>query len=206
MPDSGRVVTIPRPARAQIQQPLHGTGRPTGHEPADHILDPLKTRGVLDLGQAVPCALANPVDHGPNEEGVSSGSARKGWVKPSPSPYTAKIATAISRRWVREATAFQTDDEGESIEAQIDSMDDNAADEQATPSPHIAGLIYARDVIELVGSSVGPSPAFPQSQRGLAWVFGVPGAPPSRIEDGIGKRKRCDFEEDAGEEYLQRRV
>jgi len=32
-------------------------------------------------------------------------------------------------------------------------MDSDAADEQATRFPHIAGLIYARGVVELIGSS-----------------------------------------------------
>ncbi|KAK1807894.1 hypothetical protein LTR12_017752 [Friedmanniomyces endolithicus] len=42
-----------------------------------------------------------------------------------------EIAIAISRQWVRGDTAFQRDHEDESIEAQIDRMDSNAADEQA---------------------------------------------------------------------------
>ena len=41
-------------------------------------------------------------------------------------------------------------------------MDDNAADEQATHSPHIARMIYARDVLELVGSSTDKRQRFRQ--------------------------------------------
>ncbi|KAK1809579.1 hypothetical protein LTR12_016055 [Friedmanniomyces endolithicus] len=64
-----------------------------------------------------------------------------------------EIAIAISRQWVRGDSAVQRDHEEESVEAQIDRIDSNAADEQATHSPHVARLICARDVMELVGSS-----------------------------------------------------
>ena len=56
------------------------------------------------------------------------------------------IAIAISRRWVRSSSAF-TDEE--TIEDR-----EEIADDQATHSPFTAGAIYAREMQELLGSTV----------------------------------------------------
>jgi hypothetical protein len=62
-----------------------------------------------------------------------------------------EISIAISQKWAGGATTFQGDSAAEGIE-QIDRMNDGAADAQVTHSPHIAGVMYARDVIKIVGS------------------------------------------------------
>ena len=64
-----------------------------------------------------------------------------------------EIAIAISRQWVRGATQFQPDEADENDEWRREQTLSEAADEQATHSPHIAGLIYARDSIEMSGAT-----------------------------------------------------
>ncbi|TKA60225.1 hypothetical protein B0A55_13169, partial [Friedmanniomyces simplex] len=117
-----------------------------------------------------------------------------------------EIAIAISRKWVRGATAFQGDNTDEGIEAQIDSMDDNAADEQATHSPPIAGLIYARDVMEIVGSSADRRQRFRKVSEDWYRFLGFQSTAMKDEKEGVGKRKRCEFEDDASEERMQRRA
>ncbi|KAK0768541.1 hypothetical protein LTR59_017590 [Friedmanniomyces endolithicus] len=117
-----------------------------------------------------------------------------------------EIAIAVSRQWVRGDSAFQRDNEDESIEAQIDSMDGNAADEQATHSPHIAGLIYARDVMELVGSSADRRRRFRKVSEDWHRFLGFESTAVKDERQGPVKRKWCGFEDDAEEEQVRRRA
>ena len=117
-----------------------------------------------------------------------------------------EIAIAISRQWVRGDSAFQRDHEEESIEAQIDRMDSNAADEQATHSPHVAGLIYARDVMELVGSSADRRQRFRKVSEDWHRFLGFESTAVRDEKQGPFKRKWCGFEEDAEEEQVRRRA
>ena len=120
-----------------------------------------------------------------------------------------EIAIAISRQWVRGETAFDEDGEGESIESQITAMDGVAADEQATHSAHVAGLIYARDVMELFGSTAVRRKRFRKISgdwhRFLEFVSARTGDT-TTDSTVTGKRKRGEFEEDGSEERMRRRA
>ena len=117
-----------------------------------------------------------------------------------------EIAIAISRQWVRGDSAFQRDSEDESIEAQVERMDGDAADEQATHSPHIAGLIYARDVMELVGSSVDRRRRFRKVSEDWHRFLGFESTAVQDDKQGVSKRKWCGFEEEAEQEQVRRRA
>ena len=87
------------------------------------------------------------VDHGPDDGGVAAGEQGRVGLPSHVAAYR-EIAIAISRQWVRGATAFQSDKAEENEEWQKHNVLSDAADDQATHSPHIAGLIYARNSME----------------------------------------------------------
>ena len=64
-----------------------------------------------------------------------------------------EIAIAISREWVRGATQFQRDEADPNEEWDEANHISQAADLQATHSPHIAGSIYARNSMERSGAN-----------------------------------------------------
>ncbi|KAK5677284.1 hypothetical protein LTS10_010473 [Elasticomyces elasticus] len=113
-----------------------------------------------------------------------------------------EIAIAVSRQ----DSAFQRDNEDENIEARIDSIDGDAADEQATHSPHIAGLIYARDVMELVGSSGDRRRRFRKVSEDWHRFLGFESTAVKDERQGPTKRKWCRFEGDAEDKQVRRRA
>jgi hypothetical protein len=60
-----------------------------------------------------------------------------------------KIAISISRRFLRGATAFKADKGDENKALDKEHAGASIADEQAGHTAHIAGLIYARGIIEI---------------------------------------------------------
>ena len=116
-----------------------------------------------------------------------------------------EIAVAISRQWVRGATAFQSDQDEENEEWEKENTTGNAADEQATHSPHIAGLIYARNSMEMAGTTADRRRQFRAVSTDWHRFLGFES---SRIKDEKTdlKRKRCPFEDDADDERLERRI
>ena len=115
-----------------------------------------------------------------------------------------EIAIAISRQWVRGATAFQSDQDDENEEWEKENGAGNAADEQATHSPHIAGLIYARNSMEMSGTTSDRRRQFRAVSTDWHRFLGFESA---RIKDEKTdlKRKRCAFEDDAHDERMERR-
>ncbi|KAK0973037.1 hypothetical protein LTR54_017430 [Friedmanniomyces endolithicus] len=85
-------------------------------------------------------------------------------------------------------------------------MGSNAADERATHSPHVAGLIYARDVMELVGSSADRRQRFRKVSEDWHRFLGFESTAVRDEKQGPFKRKCCGFEEDAEEEQVRRRA
>ena len=116
-----------------------------------------------------------------------------------------EIAIAISRRWVRASTAFQVDEDDEDAEWRKQNVLSDAADEQATHSPHIAGTIYARDAMELSGATADRRQRFRAVSRDWHQFLGFESAQVKEEKVDL-KRKRCPFEEEAHEGMVERRI
>jgi hypothetical protein len=63
-----------------------------------------------------------------------------------------EIAIGISRRFLRGATAFKADEGDKNEVSDEEHAGASIADEQAGYTAHIAGLIYARGIIEIAGA------------------------------------------------------
>lgn len=116
-----------------------------------------------------------------------------------------EIAIAISRQWVRGATAFQVDEADENEEWRKENMLSDVADDQATHSPHIAGMIYARDSMEMSGATADRRRQFRAVSTDWHRFLGF-GSTREKDEKVDLKRKRCRFENDADEERVERRI
>ncbi|KAB2571947.1 hypothetical protein DBV05_g9403 [Lasiodiplodia theobromae] len=116
------------------------------------------------------------------------------------------VAIGISRRFMRGSSAFRAD-EGEEDEQQQQMEEEQAAaaiaEEQAGHTTHIAGLIYARGMMEQVGVVAEKRLLFRASSTDWHRFLGFQSAF-KREEPALRKRKRCTFEDDADEERLDR--
>jgi hypothetical protein len=63
-----------------------------------------------------------------------------------------EIAIGISRRFLRGSAAFQPEEGDENKEWNKENIEASIADEQAGHTSHIAGLVYARGIMELAGA------------------------------------------------------
>jgi peptide subunit release factor RF-3 len=61
------------------------------------------------------------------------------------------MAISISWRYLRGSTAFQAE-EGEEKEGNKETAEASIADKQAGHTSHVAGLVYARGIIEQAGA------------------------------------------------------
>jgi RecQ family ATP-dependent DNA helicase len=112
-----------------------------------------------------------------------------------------EIAIGISRRFMRGSTVFQQEDEDE------DEMGDNPwaeiADLQAGHTSSIAGMIYAREMMERVGVIAERRLLFRLSSEDWHRFLGFDSAIDS-IDHTSSKRKRYPFEEEVEEERFER--
>jgi superfamily II DNA helicase RecQ len=106
-----------------------------------------------------------------------------------------EVAIGISRKFMRGTTSFQ-EDEGE------DKEEDDIADEQAGHGSHVAGMVYARGVMEMAGVVMSKRRQFRTSSTDWHRFLGFASATEEMKQDG-GKRK-CPFELDADEGRFQR--
>ncbi|KAG9380630.1 RecQ Superfamily II DNA helicase [Pyrenophora tritici-repentis] len=93
-----------------------------------------------------------------------------------------EMAIGISRRFLRGSTAFQADEGEENKEWAEEQAGDSIADEQAGHTSHVAGLVYARGIME----------QFLGFQAGLD------------DQRRSSKRKRAPFESEADEARVDR--
>jgi hypothetical protein len=113
-----------------------------------------------------------------------------------------EIAIGISRRFLRGSTAFKTEEGEENGEQDAENIEAGIADEQAGHTAHIAGMIYARDMIELAGAVADKRQQFRMSSTD--W-HGFLGFDADRQQDeGCKKRKRAPFESEADEARIDR--
>jgi hypothetical protein len=116
-----------------------------------------------------------------------------------------EAAIAISRRWVRASTAFQIDEDDEDAEWRKQNVLSDVADEQATHSPHITGMIYTRNAMEMSGATADRRQQFRAVSQDWHRFVGFESAQVKEEKASL-KRKRCPFEEEAHEEMQERRV
>lgn len=117
------------------------------------------------------------------------------------------IAIGISRKFMRRSTVFHKDkgDEKEEEEWDEESMAAAIADAQAGHTSHIAGMIYARAIMEQAGAVADKRQQFRASSmdwhRFLCFQSAVEG---QQQAAGSKKRKRAPFEAEAEEGRMDR--
>ncbi|KAG9193953.1 hypothetical protein G6011_03988 [Alternaria panax] len=117
-------------------------------------------------------------------------------------PAYREIAIGISRRFLRGSTAFRADEGDENEEWNEENTWSAIADMQAGHTVHIAGMIYARGIMEQAGAVADKRQQFRMSStdwhRFLGFQVGV------ADDDGCKKRKRAPFESEADEARMDR--
>src|SRR5579871_5449988 len=120
-----------------------------------------------------------------------------------------EIAIGISRRFMRGSTSFQhEDDEGREFET-VDDVSAEVQDLQAGHTSHVAGMIYARGIMEQSGVVASMRQHFRKSSENWHGFLGFRSANVD-INDGSNqgisyKHMRFPFEEEANEEQFERR-
>ena len=112
-----------------------------------------------------------------------------------------EIAIGISRRFLRGSTAFRAEEDDENQEWDEENFVSAIADEQAGHTAHIAGMIYARGIMEQAGAVADKRQQFRISSTDWHRFLGFQA---SSTEDGCRKRKRARFESEADEARIDR--
>lgn len=115
------------------------------------------------------------------------------------------IAIGISRRFMRGSTAFKADDGEENKEWDEENTAARIADEQAGHSSHVAGLIYARGVMEMAGVVADKRQQFRASSTDWHRFLGFQSAIHEEDRHICKKRKLAPFESEAVEGQIDRR-
>ena len=113
-----------------------------------------------------------------------------------------EIAIAISRRFLRGLTAFKTDEGEEKEEWSEENMAALTADEQAGHTEHVAGLVYARGIIEEAGVVASRRAQFRMSS--VDWHRFLGFGSVKEDKDTCKKRKRAPYEDEADEARVDR--
>jgi superfamily II DNA helicase RecQ len=113
-----------------------------------------------------------------------------------------EIAIGISRKFMRGATAFGVEEGEENEEWNEENVAAAIADEQAGHTSHVAGLIYAREIMEQAGAVADKRQQFRRSSADWHRFLGFQSA----IDEGYAckKRKRAPFESEADESRMER--
>jgi superfamily II DNA helicase RecQ/uncharacterized C2H2 Zn-finger protein len=113
-----------------------------------------------------------------------------------------EIAIGISRKFMRRSTAFGAEDGDENEEWNEENRMAAIADEQAGHTSHIAGLIYARGIMEQAGAVADRRQQFRASSMDWHRFLGFPSA----TDEGYAckKRKWAPFESEAEESRIDR--
>ena len=122
-----------------------------------------------------------------------------------------EIVIGISRRFMRGSMAFQQEEEELKEGLAGENPLGEAADLQAGHTSYIAGMIYAREMMERSGVIAEMRHHFRTSSedwhRFLGFESAIKEVADMDVKDGSisRKRKRCPFEDDADEERFNRR-
>jgi superfamily II DNA helicase RecQ len=112
-----------------------------------------------------------------------------------------EMAIGISRRYLRGSTAFQAD-EGEDKAGNEDTTEASIADEQAGHTSHVAGLVYARGIMEQAGAVADKRQQFRASSTDWHRFLGFQASQEDNTKSR--KRKRAPFESEADEARIDR--
>jgi superfamily II DNA helicase RecQ len=121
-----------------------------------------------------------------------------------------EIAIGISRRFMRASRAFVPDEAEAAAQEAMEDDDEAAAmariaDEQAGHTPHVAGMIYAREITERSGAVADRRQRFRTSSVEWHRFLGFASAMGHEGEDpGSRKRQRVPFEEEAEAGRMER--
>jgi superfamily II DNA or RNA helicase len=113
-----------------------------------------------------------------------------------------EIAIGISRRFLRGSTAFKAEEGDENEEWSEENIAAAIADEQSGHTSHVAGLVYARGIMEQAGAVADKRQQFRASSPDWHRFLGFQ----ADVEDGkeSRKRKRAPFESEADEARIHR--
>ncbi|KAK7178083.1 hypothetical protein PSPO01_15863 [Paraphaeosphaeria sporulosa] len=124
-----------------------------------------------------------------------------GLGQPLTIPAYREIAIGISRRFLRGSTAFQQEEGDESEAWNEENTAGLIADLQAGHTAHVAGMVYARGIMEQAGAVADRRQQFRASSTDWHRFLGFA---PDTMEDGCRKRKRAPFESEADEARIDR--
>jgi hypothetical protein len=112
-----------------------------------------------------------------------------------------EMAIGISRRFLRGSTAFQAD-ESEEKEENKDTAEASIANEQASHTSYVAGLVYAQGIMEQAGAVADKRQQFRASSTDWLRFLGFQ----ADVDDGSKsrKRKRAPFESETDEARIDR--
>jgi superfamily II DNA helicase RecQ len=113
-----------------------------------------------------------------------------------------EIAIGISRRFLRGSTAFKAEEGDEKEAWDEEQAGASIADEQAGHTAHIAGLIYARGIMEQAGAVADKRQQFRASSSDWHRFLGFEEG--KEEEKASKKRKRAPFECEADEARIDR--
>lgn len=113
-----------------------------------------------------------------------------------------EVAIGISRKFMRGSAAFGTEEGDENEEWEEENTAAAIADEQAGHTSHIAGLIYARGIMEQAGAVADKRQRFRMSSTDWHRFLGFSSA--VEEEYACKKRKRAPFESEADEGRIDR--
>src|SRR6186713_1535079 len=113
-----------------------------------------------------------------------------------------EVAIAMSRRYLRKEWRFRMDEDDEDGENEDEW---SHIDEQAGHTAHIAGMIYARGIMEMDGVVASKRQKFRESSEAWHSFLGFEEGIKKEWGGGSLKRKRLPFEEEAEEIRFARR-
>jgi superfamily II DNA or RNA helicase len=112
-----------------------------------------------------------------------------------------EIAIGISRRFLRGSTAFAAK-EGEDNEEWKENMVVIIQDEQCGHAAHVAGMVYARGIMEQAGVTANRRQLFRNSSTNWHRFLGF--QPAVEAAADVKKQKRAPFESEADEARMER--
>ncbi|KAL1640735.1 hypothetical protein SLS61_010230 [Didymella pomorum] len=113
-----------------------------------------------------------------------------------------EIAIGISRRFLRPSSAFRAEEGEEHEEWNEENMLATIQDEQAGHSAHVAGMVYARGIMELAGVTADRRQLFRNSSTDWHRLLGFQSAVDAVAD--VKKRKKAPFESEADEARIER--
>jgi hypothetical protein len=113
-----------------------------------------------------------------------------------------KIAIGISWRFLRGSTAFKAEEGDEQEAWDEEQAGASIADKQAGHTAYIAGLIYARGIMEQARAVADKRQQFRASSSDWYWFLGFEDS--KEEERSSKKRKRAPFENEADEARMDR--